>query len=78
MIRLRALGSSVDRCSLPSPRRIPRSVAGMAFNFSRIKLPRATPRAGQAIPAKPQPLSVRRASTEAPLHDSPALATRAG
>lgn len=78
MIRFRALGSSVDRCSLPSPRLIPRSVAGMAFNFSRIKLPRAAQLSGQAIPPKAQPPSACAAAAEAALQDSPALATHAG
>jgi len=50
MIRFRAVGSYVDLCSLPSPRRIPCSVAGMAFNFSKIEL---TPAAAQCNQPKP-------------------------
>jgi len=38
MNRSRALGPGGDLCCLPSPHRIPRSVAGMAFNFSKIEL----------------------------------------
>ena len=45
MIRFRSVESYVDRCSLPSPHRIPCSVAGMAFNFSKIEL--APPTAAQ-------------------------------
>ena len=78
MIRFRALGSSVDRCSLPSPRRIPRSVAGMAFNFSKIKLPRPAQQSGQAIPPKAFSASSRVEAAEAALQDSPTFATRAG
>jgi hypothetical protein len=58
----RALESSVDLCSLPSPHRVPRSVPGMAFNFSKIELahPAAQPNtaepeenhAGPAVPAR--------------------------
>jgi hypothetical protein len=39
MIRFRVLESFVDLCCLPSPHRILQSVAGMAFNFSKIELP---------------------------------------
>jgi hypothetical protein len=38
MIRTRALEPSGDLCCLPSPHRIPKSVAGMAFNFSKVQL----------------------------------------
>ncbi len=42
MMRLRALGFPGEMCCLPSPYRIPRRVAGMAFNFSRVEIaPRA-------------------------------------
>lgn len=45
MMRLRALGFSGDMCCLPSPYRIPRRVAGMAFNFSKVEVaPRAATR----------------------------------
>ena len=37
MIRSRALESPGDLCCLPSPHRIPQSVAGMAFNFSKVE-----------------------------------------
>ena len=50
MIRFRTVESHVDLCSLPSPRRIPRSLAGMAFNFSKIEI---APPAAQ--PSKPKP-----------------------
>jgi hypothetical protein len=38
MIRPRALEPSAALCCLPSPHRIPQSVAGMAFNFSKVEL----------------------------------------
>jgi hypothetical protein len=38
MIRFRALEPTGDICCLPSPHRIPQSVAGMAFNFSKVEL----------------------------------------
>ncbi len=38
MIRARSLESLGDFCCLPSPYRIPQSVAGMAFNFSKVQL----------------------------------------
>jgi hypothetical protein len=38
MIQARALAPTPDLCCLPSPRRIPQGVAGMAFNFSKIEL----------------------------------------
>ena len=51
MIRFRAVGPYVDLCSLPSPHRIPCSVAGMAFNFSKIEL--ASPAYAQCNQPKP-------------------------
>jgi hypothetical protein len=50
----RALEPSVDLCSLPSPRRIPRSVAGMAFNFSKIELSHPAVQLNPATPAQTQ------------------------
>jgi hypothetical protein len=38
MIQSRVLQPVPDLCCLPSPHRIPQSVAGMAFNFSKIEL----------------------------------------
>jgi hypothetical protein len=38
MSRLRSLESLGDFCSLPSPHRILRGVAGMAFNFSQVEV----------------------------------------
>jgi hypothetical protein len=38
MIRARSLESNGDLCCLPSPYRIPQSVAGMAFNFSKVDI----------------------------------------
>lgn len=38
MIRSRALEPTGDLCCLPSPHRIPKSVAGMAFNFSKVEI----------------------------------------
>jgi hypothetical protein len=38
MICSGAMQSFGDPCCLPSPYRVPRSVAGMAFNFSKIRL----------------------------------------
>ena len=45
MNRSRTLNSrvvewSAGQCCLPSPRRLPQSVAGMAFNFSKVNLAR--------------------------------------
>jgi len=55
MIRSRALDPAGDLCCLPSPHRIPRSVAGMAFNFSKIELvPRAAQRNAPAKAEKPR------------------------
>ena len=44
MIRPRALEPSGELCCLPSPYRIPRCVAGMAFNFSKVEISQHTPR----------------------------------
>jgi hypothetical protein len=38
MIQARALEPTPDLCCLPSPHRVPQSVAGMAFNFSKIEI----------------------------------------
>ena len=38
MIQPRALAPTPDLCCLPSPFKIPRGVAGMAFNFSKIEI----------------------------------------
>jgi hypothetical protein len=38
MIQARALEPTPDLCCLPTPHRIPRGVAGMAFNFSKIEV----------------------------------------
>jgi hypothetical protein len=38
MMQARALVLSPDLCCLPTPHRISRYVAGMAFNFSKIEL----------------------------------------
>jgi hypothetical protein len=35
-------------CSLPSPHRVPHSVAGMAFNFSKVELPHPATRRNAA------------------------------
>jgi hypothetical protein len=34
----RPLEPRPDLCCLPSPRKIPQGIAGMAFNFSRIEM----------------------------------------
>ena len=45
MIQARFLEPTSDLCCLPSPHRITQSVAGMAFNFSKIEISHhATPR----------------------------------
>jgi hypothetical protein len=36
MFRYRVFSTVPDRCCLPTPYRIPRRVAGMAFNFSEV------------------------------------------
>jgi hypothetical protein len=38
MMQTRVLAPTPDLCCLPSPRRIPQGIAGMAFNFSKIEL----------------------------------------
>jgi hypothetical protein len=55
MIRFRAVGSYVDLCSLPSPHRIPCSVAGMAFNFSKIELAHPAAQPNRPKPPQTQP-----------------------
>jgi hypothetical protein len=50
MTRFRALESAGDLCCLPSPHRVPQSVAGMAFNFSKVELVR--PAAKRIAPAR--------------------------
>ncbi len=64
MIRFRAVGSYVDRCSLPSPHRIPCSVAGMAFNFSKIELAPAAAHLNQPKPPQSQPAPAASARVE--------------
>ena len=58
----RSLEPTPDLCCLPSPRRIPQGVAGMAFNFSKIEIshhpaqrkasPQATPLSGSSSAAR--------------------------
>jgi hypothetical protein len=73
MIRFRALESYVDLCCLPSPHRIPQSVAGMAFNFSKVELSApaaqhnaATPEESQTDPAASACVETRRPCFEVP------------
>jgi hypothetical protein len=47
----RALEPSMDLCSLPSPCRILQSVAGMAFNFSKIEISAPAAQHNAARPA---------------------------
>jgi hypothetical protein len=55
MIRwTRLMESCMDLCSLPSPHRIPHSVAGMAFNFSKVELPHPAARRNAAKPEEGQ------------------------
>jgi hypothetical protein len=55
MIRARSLESHGDLCCLPSPYRIPQSVAGMAFNFSKVEItPHAARRKAAAQTGKPR------------------------
>ena len=55
MIRSRPLASPGDLCCLPSPHRISQSVAGMAFNFSKVDLmPHAAKRKPPVKAAKPR------------------------
>jgi hypothetical protein len=65
MIRSRALEPTGDLCCLPSPHRIPQSVAGMAFNFSKVELVRRTGRRNAPMqPEKPRgPTSSARVKT---------------
>jgi hypothetical protein len=65
MIRFRTVESYRDLCSLPSPHRIPLSLAGMAFNFSKIEL--ASP---AAQPNKPKPPQSQPDSTSSARIDS--------
>ena len=69
MIRLsRFLDSCMDLCSLPSPHLIPRSVAGMAFNFSKVELPRPAARHNAAKPEQcpAEPAASARVQTRDP------------
>jgi len=54
MIRTRALEPSGDLCCLPSPHRIPQSVAGMAFNFSKVQLSNHGPQSNKPVQAATQ------------------------
>ena len=65
MIRSRALESPGDLCCLPSPHRIPQSVAGMAFNFSKVELVHYAAQRTAPVPVeKPRgPTSSARAKT---------------
>ena len=55
MIRSRSLESPGDLCCLPSPYRIPQSVAGMAFNFSKVEIvPNSAKRKKRAQAEKPR------------------------
>jgi len=54
MIQARALEPTPDLCCLPSPHRIPQSVAGMAFNFSKIEISHR-PQRKAPVQVKPQP-----------------------
>jgi hypothetical protein len=65
MIRFRTVESHVDLCSLPSPHRIPRSLAGMAFNFSKIDLSPSDAQTGKPKPPQSQPASSTSAHGEA-------------
>jgi hypothetical protein len=59
MIQPRALQAMPDHCCLPSPRRIPQGVAGMAFNFSKIEISHhSSPRklAQQQVKTQPREL----------------------
>ena len=38
MTQYRTLGAPGELCCLPSPSRIPKRVAGMAFNFSQVEV----------------------------------------
>jgi hypothetical protein len=58
MIKSRPLASPGDLCCLPSPHRIAHSVAGMAFNFSKVELvPHAKKRKAPAKADKPREAS---------------------
>jgi hypothetical protein len=52
MIRSRALDPPRALCCLPSPHRITHSVAGMAFNFSKVELVQPAPRRKSNAPAE--------------------------
>jgi hypothetical protein len=65
MFQARALEPSPDLCCLPSPHRIPKSVAGMAFNFSKIEISHRPLQ--RKTPHKP-------AAQFQPNHSSPVLA----
>jgi hypothetical protein len=57
MIRPRALEPSGDLCCLPSPYRIPRCVAGMAFNFSKVEVSQHPPRRNRPAQVETSPRS---------------------
>jgi hypothetical protein len=69
----RALESSMDLCSLPSPHRIPQCVAGMAFNFSKIDLsvPPARRNAARHEESQTGSAASTRAGTSRPSFDIP-------
>jgi hypothetical protein len=69
----RALEPSMDLCSLPSPRRIPQCVAGMAFNFSKIDLsvPPARRNAARHEESQTDPAACARAEASRPSFDIP-------
>ena len=64
IIQARALEPTTpDFCCLPSPHRIPQSVAGMAFNFSKIEISHHKPqhKAPLQVPPPPSPIAEARA-----------------
>lgn len=69
----RALEPSMDLCSLPSPHRIPRSVAGMAFNFSKIELsrPAAQHNAAKSAESQAGPATSARSEARKPCFEIP-------
>ena len=58
MIQARFLEPTPDLCCLPSPHRITQSVAGMAFNFSKIEMSHFAPKQTQPAEAPKLPDAV--------------------
>ena len=73
MIQSRSLETFSDVCCLPSPYRVPHSVAGMAFNFSKVELAHHGSQRNAPMQAKTQrgPADPTRVKTRRPCFGIP-------